>query len=250
VAATIAALELIAVILMLCAGGMIAVIIGAAAAVARSADSQVAPARGAAERNQIAASLLFHVVAAGGGSRDAALRLIRQKAAAASSVVSPIDVTTWGSRFAELSTREERERLLATAVSLACEGGRTLPLMQYVSLLDLSFALGFRTDALARLRERFGFDYIDHARMGRTADAERTRVSFERAGMGKGELLRTLGIEGEPTRQELIAAYHRLATLHHPDRFHAAGQMEQDAAALRFIEISQAYESLLAIYRE
>jgi DnaJ-class molecular chaperone len=40
--------------------------------------------------------------------------------------------------------------------------------------------------------------------------------------------------------------YRALAAQHHPDRFHDAGEQAREAAAARFIEITEAYGRLLA----
>ena len=48
----------------------------------------------------------------------------------------------------------------------------------------------------------------------------------------------------------IISSYRRLAAQHHPDRFHAQPDEIQRSEAARFIEITQAYEKLLALYRD
>ena len=73
---------------------------------------------------------------------------------------------------------------------------------------------------------------------------------FARDAREPWEWLSVLGMEGTPTRQQIIAAYRRLAAQHHPDRFHDAAEHERAGAASRFIEITRAYEALLAIYKE
>ena len=150
------------------------------------------------------------------------------------------------------STPEQRMQLLDVAVQLVAGRGRPIPLAQYVDLLDLSFALGFRTDALAKLREQYGFDYVDHAKAGRPREADRAgrTTFFARDAREPREWLSVLGMEGTPSRQQIIAAYRRLAAQHHPDRFHDAEDGVRSDAAMRFIEITRAYEALLAIYKE
>jgi DnaJ-class molecular chaperone len=59
-----------------------------------------------------------------------------------------------------------------------------------------------------------------------------------------------LGVQGNPTRAELGAAYRRLVTQHHPDKFHTATAEARSDAAARFIEITRAYEELLLVSRE
>ena len=131
---------------------------------------------------------------------------------------------------------------------------RAVPLRQYAALLDLSFALGFQTDALAKLREQYGFDYVDHAKAGRPREADRAggaaTTFFVRDKRDPSELLRVLEIDVEPTRPVIIAAYRRLVAQHHPDKVHEAGEDARTAAAARFIEITRAYETLMSIYRD
>jgi hypothetical protein len=214
-------MELAAVTFMIVAGGAIAVFVMIALAIARG-DSRGAAAQGpqVPERDRVAASILFRIMTAGGIPPDEALREIRRQAGIIAPPAIGIDIGNWGERFAAHATPEQRMQLLDIAVQLVAGRGRPIPLAQYVDLLDLSFALGFRTDALAKLREQYGFDYID------------------------------LGMEGTPSRQQIIVAYRRLAAQHHPDRFHDAEEGVRSDAARRFIEITRAYEALLAIYKE
>jgi hypothetical protein len=245
--------ELIAVIFMIVAGGALAVFVLIAVAINKSD----APARDPAqmrvpERDRIATSLLFRVMTAGGTPPDEALREIRRRAGLIAQPTTGIDITNWGERYAQQSTPQQRAQLLDTAVQLITVYGRPIPLLQYVDLLDLSFSLGFQTDALAKLREQYGFDYIDHAKASRPRDADRagTTTFFVRENRDTAECLRVLGVQEGATRQEIIAAYRRLATQHHPDKFHAASGSARDDAAARFIEITRAYEALLALFRE
>ena len=41
-----------------------------------------------------------------------------------------------------------------------------------------------------------------------------------------------------------------MAAQHHPDRVHGQSEAVQSDAAARFIEITRAYEALMAIYRD
>jgi len=243
--------ELLAVILMFLAGGAIAVFVMIAVTLARRDEDRTFGAQQQAipERDRVAASLLFHIVSLGGVSSDVALREVRRGTGIAAPVTSGIDVANWAERYAQLSNAQQRASLLETAVQLVASRGALVPLRQYVALLDLSFGLGFQTSALARLREQYGFDYIDHAKDGRPRDADRAgRVTFfER---DERELLRVLEIEGTPTRATIISAYRKLAAQHHPDRYHSSSEAAQHDAAARFIEISRAYEALLAIHKE
>ena len=204
------------------------------------------------DRDRVAASILFRILTAGGTAPDQALREIRRRAGIIAPPTSGIDVANWGERFALHSTPQQRAQLLDTAVQLVASPGRAIPLMQYVDLLDLSFALGFQTDALAKLREQYGFDYVDHAKAGRPREADRAGsvTFFVRDNREPREWLTVLGIEGTPSRQEIIATYRRLVAQHHPDKFHEAADEIRSDAAMRFIEITRAYEALLAIYKE
>jgi DnaJ-domain-containing protein 1 len=143
--------------------------------------------------------------------------------------------------------------LLETAVKLVAAPGRPVPLRQYADLLDISFSLGFQTDALAKLREQYDFDYVDHAKDARPREADRgggAMPLFVRGSADTVKLLKTLGIEGSANRHVIISAYRRLAAQHHPDKVYTAGPDVQSDAAARFIEITRAYEALMAIYRD
>lgn len=208
-------------------------------------------ADGTPDRSRLAASILFHLLLLGGLRADEAMRDVRRRAGLASPVTAGIDIVNWGNRFSQLATREQREWLLETAVQLLSGRGTPLPLRQYTALLDLSFSLGFQTDALARLRDQYGFEFIDHAKDGRPRAADRAGGAtplFARQPADAGPLLRLLGIEGPASRQAIISAYRKLAAQYHPDRFFAQPQDVQSQAAARFIEITQAYEMLLALY--
>ncbi len=122
------------------------------------------------ERDAIAASLLFHVVASSGVSSGDAMRAVRRGAGIAAPVTTGIDVTSWADRYAQLATPQQRAGLLETAVQLVHS---PVPVRQYAALLDLNFGLGFHTDALAKLREVYGFDYVDHAKDARPRHADR-----------------------------------------------------------------------------
>ena len=207
----------------------------------------------APNRESIAASILFNLLLAGGDRPDEALRDIRKMAGLGAAVASQVDIMNWGEHFARLATPQQRAWLLELAVQLVASRGKPLPLQQYSMLLDLSFALGFHTDALAKLREQYPFDYIDHAKNGRPRDADRGGGSmplFVRSSVDAVELLRVLGIEGSATRQIIISTYRRLAAQHHPDKVFGESSEVQSRSAARFIEITRAYEALLAIYRE
>ena len=237
---------------MLVGGSALAAFALAAMAIARreQADSVVhAPP----PRDAIAASLLVQILMAGGMRDDEAMRRVRREGGLAAPVTRGIDVANWGEAYARVSDQRQRESLLELAVRLLAESAEPVPIRQYAALLDLSFSLGFQTDALARLRELYGFTYVDHAKDGRPRDADRSGGAaplFARDTRDQAELLRVLELDGSPSRQTIMSAYRKLAARHHPDRFFGQPEAVQTAAANRFIEVTQAYESLLAIYRD
>ncbi len=237
---------------MLAIGGIVALAIGIPIAAAQRESGSGARPAAPPDRNHIAASLLFNLLLAGGITPDQALRAIRRLGIIAP-VTSSIDIGNWSERFAQIASPEQRLWLLDAAVQLVADRTTPVPLRQYSALLDLSFALGFQTDALAKLRQQYGFDYIDHAKDARPREADRAGGAaplFVRDERQPAELLRILGIEGPATRPAIVAAYRKLAAQHHPDRVFAEPADVQSAAAARFIEITRAYEALLAIYRE
>jgi len=243
-------MEIFAVVLMVVAGGALAVFVMIASAIARRENENAPRAMASQERDQIAASLLFHIIFAAGGSSEDAMRAVRRSAGIAAPVTKGIDVTSWADRYAQISTPQQRAGLLETAVQLVRS---PIPLRQYAALLDLSFGLGFHTDALAKLREVYGFEYVDHAKDARPRHADRAGGGaplFVREKQDRSELLAVLGVSGTPSRQEITTAYRKLVALHHPDKFHEASERDQADAAARFIEITRAYEQLLLIYRE
>lgn len=242
-------MELVTIVVMVVlGGGLAAFVLGAMALSRAERDHAEGFSPQPQQRDSIAASLLFHVVTAGGAGRDEALRQIRRGAGLAAPVTPGIDVGSWAETFARHSTPQQRRELLEIAVQLVAAQS-PVPVRQYAALLDLSFGLGFQTDALARLRELYGFEYVDHAKEGRPRSADRgggATPLFVRAGAPREELLRVLGVPAAVTRQELGAAYRRLVAQHHPDRYHGAPAEAQTQAAARFIEITKAYEELLA----
>jgi hypothetical protein len=240
--------ELLAVVLMIAAGSALAMLV-IIARIGKGEKPHPHAEAAVPDRDRIAASLLFHVLTAGNVASDEALRAIRGTGLDAA-VTRGIDVANWAERFAEVASLAQRHMLLESAVRLAVAHRRTVPLPQYAALLDLSFSLGFHTSALVNLREQYGFDYVDHTKDARPPEADRgRRTTFSARGEADPvSLLRVLELEGHPTRQAIISAYRRLATQHHPDRFHAESIGARNAAAARFIEITRAYETLMSAY--
>jgi DnaJ-like protein len=237
---------------MIAAGGAIAVSIMIVIAVAQRANDASIPAGNAPDRTRLGASILFQLLLSGGAQPAEALQQLR-KIGFIAPVTPGIDIASWTERYARLASPEQRLWLLETAVQLVAAAGRPVPLHQYAALLDLNFSLGFQTDALARLRDRYPFDYVDHAKDARPRSADRAGGStplFSRDSTDAVVLLRTLGLEHNANRQAIISAYRRLVSQIHPDRVHSESESVQTQAAARFIEITRAYETLMAIYRD
>src|SRR5207253_2067703 len=168
-------MELIAVIFMLVGGIAVAAFVLLAIAIAQRAEGRngtATPSSASLERDRIAASLLFQILLLGGTATDEAFRDVRRRAGLAAPVTAGIDVTNWGETFASIAAPPQRAWLLEMAVQLIAVRATPVPLRQYSALLDLSFALGFQTDALAKLREQYGFEYIDHAKNARPREAD------------------------------------------------------------------------------
>ena len=244
-------MEILAIVFMLGAGGALAAFVLGAMAIAKRENEPRGPQL--QQRDSVAASILFQILSVGGMAQDEALRQVRRGTGLAAPVTRGIDVTNWAETYARAATPPQRTALLESAVKLVAARTGPIPLRQYAALLDLSFGLGFHTDALARLRETYGFEYVDHAKDARPRSADRGGGGtplFDRSQRGQPELLRILGLSGEASRQEVGAAYRKLAAQHHPDRFHGAPLEEQNAAAARFIELTRAYEELLLAFRD
>lgn len=201
------------------------------------------------DRQHLAASLLFNLLIAGDARADDAMREVRLRAGLPNPVIAGIDMASWAERYAAMATVEQRRRLLETAVQFLAARKLPVPLRQYSALLDLTFGLGFQIDALTRLRDQYGFEYVDHAKNGRPREADRSggaTTFYARDPGNQAALLSVLGLSGDVTRPAIIAAYRRLAAQHHPDRVFGEPEAVQKAAASRFIEITHAYENLLA----
>lgn len=245
-------MEFLLVVVMIVAGFAVAVAVIVAFAVTEKRNrSSPAALAAAAGNDEIETSLLVGIGLLGGVGFDEALEQARELVG--SRIVRPevrgesIDVGTWAGAFRKRSSREDRERLLDAAVRMAVMSSSSLPLEQYVALVDLSFGLGFQTDALARLRARYRFEYVDHAKHDRPPEADRRGQRSPSGGhpADRGANARLLGLGTRFSRRELTSAYRRLAAREHPDRFHLRAESEQERASRRFIELTEAYEQLL-----
>jgi hypothetical protein len=247
-------MELLAIAVMLAGGAALAGFVLVAYAIGR-ADREKGQAPGTAlpDHDRVAASILFHLLVLGGTPAERALGIIREQAGLMPIVTRGIDLRSWAERYAQFSSGPEKERFLETVVRSITAERLLLPLPQYTGLLDLSFALGFQTDALFRLRERIPFEYVDHAKNARPRAADRggggAPLYVRDASEGIGECLRVLEMEGNPSRHEIITAYRRMAARYHPDRHFEAGAEAQQEAAAKFIEVTRAYERLLTFYQ-
>lgn len=201
----------------------------------------------------LAAGILREIALAGGATPEAAFEIARARTGWASMPAEHVDIASWGEAFSEAQGPDARRDLLEAAVIVAMATGRRIPAGQYAALMALSFALGFHTDALARLRERHGFEYDDWARLGRPRDADRAGSGapmFDRADpVPTARLLAVLGLnEKSANRQKIVSAYRHLAAESHPDRFHDATPEQRVAASDRFRELSAAYQALMQVW--
>ena len=206
------------------------------------------------DRSSISGSILYSIALAGGATPDEAARVARERGNAVVATSEEIDLQSWGEVFARGASEAESRQLLEAGVRVALDGGSEIPLRQYNALVELSFALGFHSDALARLREQYGFRYVDYAKAGRPREADRSgggaplfvRVSEE----ARRVRLTRMGLNSSSSRQDLISRYRKLAAEHHPDHFHNSSDEERARASARFIEITSDYESLLQTFRD
>jgi len=238
---------------MIAAGFLCAIVVLLAYAIAvREGEEQTIKAR--VDQSSIAGSILYSIARAGEVSEAEAVRIVRERGQGVVATRREIDLSSWGEAFSRAASEAECRQLLEAALRVGLNGGRDLTLRSYNALLELSFALGFHSDALARLRDQYGFRYTDHAAAGRPREADR-------AGGGAPLFVRLdeparlarmsrMGLDAASSRQELISRYRKLAAEHHPDRFHNATENERALASARFIEITSDYESLLSTFRE
>jgi hypothetical protein len=207
--------------------------------------------RGTITPERIEAEVLFELGLRGDGGRARAMEAVRRHSAAECGEKGRIDLSSWLDQYVKLVPPERREWLLEAAVLVAMEGGPSIGLAQYDALVEVSFGLGFHSDALARLRRKHGFEYVDWAKHARPREADRGGGATSLFDRGErrdaGANLALLGLEKGAGRQEVIAAYRRLALECHPDRYHEATEQERAGAAARFREITRAYEELLAV---
>ena len=238
---------------------VIAILVGALVAVAIAVKIATMEERSLGDEDPrrnadgLAAGILREVAIAGGATPQAADEIARARTGWRTLPEERIDIATWGEAFAEARDPDARTALLDAAVVVAMSTGTRIPAPQYSALMALSFALGFHTDALARLRARYGFEYDDWARLGRPQEADRAGGGaplFDRSEtVSTAELLAVLCLnEKTATRHAIVSAYRHLAAESHPDRFHEATSDERLAASDRFRRLSAAYQSLMQVW--
>src|SRR5687768_15758354 len=113
-------MELLAVGIMLLLGSAVGAFIAVAVAInRREAAGEITAENVTFERERVAASLLYQVLVSGGTNDEDALRKLRRDAGVAGRITPAVDITSWGERYAGMTTREQRAGLLDTAVRLA-----------------------------------------------------------------------------------------------------------------------------------
>lgn len=158
-----------------------------------------------------------------------------------------IDLTSWAEAFAAQSGMAAASRLLEDSFRVAIATGLPIPPQQYAALLQLAFALGFHTDSLTRLREKYKVEVTDFSRNRlRRQSMLHSDVSYDTIQMSQ----RLLGVRRPFRKRELAAAYRRSAAIVHPDRFHESDPEARDEAVARFLELARAYEQLLPYCEE
>lgn len=214
-------------------------------------EARASAGRGAVTPEKIEAEVLLEVALRGGMARESAMAAVRRHSPAECGRRGRIDITSWLEQYVKLVAAERKEQLLESAVVVAMEGGGPIGIAQYDALVEVAFGLGFHSDALARLRQKHGFDYVDWAKHGRPREADRggggATPLFDAVRRHDGNAnLGLLGLGHGASRQDVIAAYRRLALECHPDHFHDASDEARAEAAERFREITRAYEELIA----
>lgn len=214
---------------------------------ARIADERASRRGDAAD---LTTGILKEIALLGDVGEEEAARIVAEVCGGRVAPTDRADLASWGASFRELASEESTRALLETAVEVAIVTGDRLPPAQYGGLLTLSFSLGFHADALARLREKHGFEYDDWARVGRPREADRSGGGaslLERSPDTEG-LLAVFGLTVAADRHDVVSAYRRLAAESHPDHFHDATPEERDRAAERFRELTGAYERLIGVW--
>lgn len=237
-------MELILVVVMIVSGACLA---GVLMLLVGRIDHQQGVARDAAKlpRDELKAAILGQIARLGGAGETEARRIVRAQIGIEPPVGIDLELESWTSTWSRRADRAEREELLELAARTAVGMNPTIPLRQYDALMSISFTLGFHSDALARLRARYRFEFVDRGRNRLREGAGSRQRLFQRRPIDESGSLRALGLTARVSRQQLVSLYRQLAARHHPDRFHNAPDQTQEKAAAEFIRITEAYEDLL-----
>ncbi len=117
-------------------------------------------------------------------------------------------------------------------------------------------ATGLRLDELADLSDPGYWENLDASRRQQhnqeqadAQDSKRERRQGKHASPGdprRVEALAILGLVGEPSTDDIRAAYRRLTQIHHPDRYTSLGAEALEHATRNFQRIQAAYSVLKA----
>lgn len=136
-----------------------------------------------------------------------------------------------------------RRPILQLVISLALVDGHLLAIENHIVRL-MADVLGLGLDGLNdAFREMTGHDFPEPEDPGDPAYWERRRSGASAS--TREQDLAALGLEGNPSTDEIRAAFRRLAKVHHPDRFASAGPEAVKTAELQFKRIRAAYERLV-----
>jgi hypothetical protein len=243
--------ELLLVAAMIGAGIAIAAVVLFVAVLYRRREEERAerfsPGRDPAET---ARTILVEVARRGGLSAAEAEAVVREAGYGAGAGREGIDLTEWAASYRRATAPADARALLDAAVHVAVRSAPVVAIGQWSALLDVCFALGFHTDALAALRAKYRFRYVDGSH-GRPPEAWRRGRSGRPAANAREVVvhLERFGLAGPVGRRELASAYRKRAAECHPDRYHSSSPETREAAALRFIELTEAYEALLPLCR-
>ncbi len=136
-----------------------------------------------------------------------------------------------------------RRPILQLVISLALVDGHLLTIENHIVRL-MADVLGLGLDGLNdAFREMTGHDFPEPEDPGDPVFWERHRRGASPS--TRAQDLAALGLEGNPSTDEIRAAFRRLAKVHHPDRFASAGLEAVKTAELQFKRIRAAYERLV-----
>jgi DnaJ-domain-containing protein 1 len=141
------------------------------------------------------------------------------------------------------ATSSSRKPMLQLVISLALVDGHLLAIENHIVRL-VADVLGLGLDGLHdAFREMTGRDFPEPEDLSDPAFWERRQTGSSRSTRQLD--LATLGLDGNPSADDIRAAFRRLAKVHHPDRFASAGPEAVKTAELQFKRIRSAYERLV-----